>query len=331
MRIAIDAMGGDNAPGEIIKGALAVAAQGDLHIILVGDQEQIRPFLGDTGADISVVHTSQVIDMDEKPGVAVRNKPEASICVATKLVRDGEADAVVSAGNTGAQMAAALLFLKRIPGVHRPAIGAALPGMGRPTLLVDAGANVDCRPEHLLQFALMGNSFAKSVLNVENPLVGLLNIGSEATKGNSLTQETYGMLSEANLNFYGNIEARDIPGIPVNIIICDGFVGNALLKFGEGLVKHFYGILKDCVNQSLLTKIGGACLLPAFKDVTNRFDWHETGGAPLLGVNSISIVCHGSSNAQAITSAIGVAQTCIRNDYIRQMTEAVKQEKVKGC
>ncbi len=328
MRIAIDAMGGDNAPGEIIKGAVAAAQEGDVEIVLVGDREQIEPFLGESGSNISVVHTSQVIKMDEKPVMAVKNNPGASICVATKLVRDGEADAVVSAGNTGAQMAAALLFLKRIPGVHRPAIGAALPGMGRPTLLVDGGANVDCRPEHLLQFALMGNSFAKTVLNVENPLIGLLNIGAEASKGNSLTRETYGLLSQTDLNFYGNIEARDIPVIPVHIIVCDGFVGNALLKFGEGLVNYFFDILKDCVNQSLLTKIGGACLLPAVKNVANRLDWHETGGAPLLGVNKISIVCHGSSNAQAILSAIGVAQNCIRNDFVGHMANAIKQEKV---
>lgn len=328
MRIAIDAMGGDNAPEEIVKGALAAAKQGGLDIILVGDREKIQPFLGEVPGNVSVLHTPDVVGMDEKPGAAVKNKPEASICVATKLVRDGGADAIVSAGSTGAQMAAALLFLKRMPGVRRPAIAAALPGMGRPALLVDAGANVDCRPEHLVQFAIMGNSFAKTVLGVENPLVGLLNIGTEETKGNSLTQETYGLLSKADLNFYGNIEARDIPSVPLNIIVCDGFVGNALLKFGEGLVKYFYDILKDCVKQSILTRIGGACLLPAVKTLANRLDWHESGGAPLLGVNNISIVCHGSSNAQAIKSAIGVAQDCIRNDFLGHMAHCVKQEKV---
>ena len=331
MRIAIDAMGGDNAPREIVKGALEAARELNVDIVLVGDQDQITAFTGDAPDNVTIVHCSQVIGMDEKPGVAVRKKPEASICVATKLVRDGEADAVVSAGNTGAQMAAALLFLGRMPNVHRPAIGTALPAMGRPKLLLDAGANVDCHPENLLEFAIMGSSFAETVMGVRDPLVGLLNIGSEESKGNSLTLEAYKLLKSAKINFYGNIEAREIPSSEVNIIVCDGFIGNALIKFGEGLVKRFYGLMEDCVSQSVLTKIGGMCLLPAIKEMKNKLDWEESGGAPLLGVNKVSIVCHGSSNAHAVKSAVKVAKSCISNDFIQHMSDSIRGEKVTPC
>lgn len=327
MRIAIDAMGGDNAPEEIVKGALMAASNQDLHIILVGDSEQLKAYMRDAPENISVVHSNQIIGMDEKPGVALRRKPDASICVATKLVKAGEADAVVSAGSTGAQMAAALLFLGRMPEVHRPAIAASLPSMGRPTLLIDAGANVDCRPEHLLQFAVMGSSFARTVMGVSEPQVGLLNIGSEEAKGNKLTVAAYELLKEANINFYGNIEARDIPSSQVNIIVCDGFIGNALLKFGEGLVEHFYGLVKDCINQSAITKLGGLCLLPSIKSMQKKMEWEESGGAPLLGVNNISIVCHGSSNAHAIKSAVKVAMACIKNNFIQDMADSLKGEK----
>jgi len=330
VRIAIDAMGGDNAPDEIIRGALLAAQDKDDHIVLVGDSGLIKPHLVNGPENISIVHSSQVIGMGEKPGAALRRRPESSIAVATKLVRDGEAEAVVSAGNTGAQMAATLLFLGRMDGVQRPAIAASLPAMGRPKLLLDSGANVDCRPEHLLQFAVMGSSFARSVMNVREPLVGLLNIGAEDSKGNSLTMETFELLKHAEINFYGNIEARDIPFSDVNIIVCDGFVGNALLKFGEGLVKLFYGLVKDCINQSPVTKLGGLCLLPSIKSMQKKMEWEESGGAPLLGVNGISIVCHGSSNAHAIASAVKVAKTCIRNSFIQDMADSVRREKVTG-
>jgi glycerol-3-phosphate acyltransferase PlsX len=328
VRIAIDAMGGDNAPGEIVKGALLAAQDCDDQLILVGDKAQIEAVISDIPTNISIVHCSEVIDMDEKPAIALRKKADASICVATKLVRDGEADAVVSAGNTGAQMAAALRFLGRMPEVHRPAIAASLPAMGRPKLLLDSGANVDCKPEHLLQFAIMGSSFARTVMGVNEPLVGLLNIGSEETKGNSLTMEAYNLLKAADINFYGNIEARDIPTSEVNIIVCDGFVGNALLKFGEGLVKLFYELVKDCVNQSAVTKLGGLCLLPSIKSMQKKMDWEESGGAPLLGVNNVSIVCHGSSNAYAVASAVRVAKTCIKNNFIADMADSIRGEKV---
>lgn len=331
MKIAVDAMGGDNAPVEIVKGALAAAKDIDGDIILVGDQAQIRSCAGPMPDNITIVHASQQITMDEKPAVAVRKKSDASICVATKLVRDGNADAVISAGSTGAQMAAALVFLGRMPEVHRPAIATALPSMTTPKLLLDIGANVDCRPENLVEFAIMGSSYAHSVMGVENPLVGLLNIGSEESKGNSLTVEAYCLLKKTGINFFGNIEARDIPTSDVNVIVCDGFVGNSLLKFGEGLVKLFYGLLKDCIGKSPLTKIGGMCLLPALKEMQKGLDWEESGGAPLLGVNKVSIVCHGSSGAYAVRSAVMVAQRCVNNNFIKHMSDSIKREKVFLC
>lgn len=324
-------MGGDNAPMEIVKGALAAAGEINEEIILVGRSEQIKACAAGFPDNVSIVHSSQVIGMDDKPAVAVRKKPDASICVATRLVKEGKGDAVVSCGNTGAQMAAALLFLGRIPGVHRPAIAAALPAMGRPKIILDAGANVDCRTEHLVEFAIMGSSFVHTVMGVKDPLVGLLNIGAEDLKGNSLTMETYSLLKQAHINFYGNIEARDIPSSEVNVIVCDGFVGNALLKFGEGLVKMFYGLIKDCANQSVLTKLGGMCLLPALKEMRKNLDWEESGGAPLLGVNNVSIVCHGSSDAHAVKSAVKVAQKCVNNNFIQHMSDSVRRRKETSC
>ncbi len=330
MKIAVDAMGGDNAPREIVKGALAASREINGDIILVGDREQLEQF-GPLPKNVSIVHSTEIISNEEKPTIALRKKKEASISVATRLVRDGEADAVVSAGSTGAQMAAALLMLGRLPNIHRPAIVAILPGITSPKVLLDAGANTDCKPENLLEFAVMGSIYARTVMGIKDPLVGLLNIGSEAGKGNSLTLEAYELLKNADINFYGNIEAREIPGSEVSIIVCDGFVGNALLKFGEGLASLFYGLLKDAVGQSMVTKLGGACLLPALKDIQKKLDWEEYGGAPLLGVSKVSIVCHGSSKANAIKSAVKVAEKCVANDFIKHISQSINGEKVNVC
>ena len=331
MKIAIDAMGGDYAPEEIVKGALSAAGELNCSLILVGDREQIKLYAGDMPDNVSIVHSSQVIEMDEKPASALRKKKDASICVATKLVRDGEADAVVSAGSTGAQMAAALLFLGRIPEVHRPAIAAPLPGINGPKLLIDSGANVDCRPENLLEFAVMGSSYAKTVMGIKEPLVGLLNIGSEDTKGNNLTIKAYNLLKNSGVNFYGNIEARDILNGEADIIVCDGFVGNALLKFGEGLVNVLYDLLKDCVRRSVITKMAGLCLQPGLKEMREKLDWEESGGAPLLGVNKVSVVCHGSSKERAIRSAVKVAYRCVNNNFIQHISHSIREEKVAQC
>jgi len=328
VKIAVDAMGGDNAPEEIVKGVLAASREIDGEIILVGHQGKVSEFIGRVPSNVSLVHCTEVILNGEKPATALRRKKEASISVATKLVRDGEADAVVSAGSTGAQMAAALLMLGRIPGIHRPAIVAILPGLSSPKLLLDAGANTDCRPENLFEFAVMGSIYAHTIMGVKDPMVGLLNIGSEPGKGNSLTIEAYECLRNSGINFYGNIEARDILTSEASIIVCDGFVGNALLKFGEGLATLFYTLLRDAVGQSAITKLGGICLSPSLKDMKEKLDWEEYGGAPLLGVNKVSIVCHGSSRANAIRSAIKVAEKCVKNDFIKYIAERMKEKKV---
>jgi glycerol-3-phosphate acyltransferase PlsX len=331
MIIAIDAMGGDYAPEEIVGGALAAARELDCSIILVGDREQVIPYVSDLPDNVSIVHCSQVIDMGEKPAAAIRKKPDASICVATKLVRDGKASAVVSAGSTGAQMAAALFFLGRVPEVHRPAIAATLPGIAGPKLLIDVGANVDCRPENLVEFAVMGSSYVETVMGIKEPLVGLLNIGQEESKGNSLTTETFNLLKKSGVNFFGNIEARDVFTGDADIIVCDGFVGNALLKFGEGLVDLLNGFLRDYIGKSGITKLGGLCLRSAFKDLKKKMDWEEFGGAPLLGVKKISIVCHGSSKGNAVKSAVKVAYKCVNNNFIQHMSHSIKEEKVAQC
>lgn len=331
MKIAVDAMGGDNAPEEIVKGVLAASGEIDGEIILVGDQGKICEFIERVPQNVSFVHCTEVILNGEKPATALRRKKDASITIATKLVQDGEADAVVSAGSTGAQMAAALLMLGRIPGIHRPAIVAILPGLSSPKLLLDAGANTDCRPENLVEFAVMGSIYAHKIMGVKDPMVGLLNIGSEPGKGNSLTLEAYECLKNTDINFYGNIEARDILTSEVSIIVCDGFVGNALLKFGEGLATLFYTLLKEAVKQSAITKLGGICLSPSLKEMKEKLDWEEYGGAPLLGVNKVSIVCHGSSRANSIKSAIKVAEKCVKNDFIKYIGESMKEKKVNEC
>lgn len=331
MKIAVDAMGGDNAPFEVVKGALEAAGEFDGEIILVGDHELITTAAGTLPENISIVHCTEIISNDEKPAAALRKKKEASISVATRLVRDGKADAVVSAGSTGAQMGAALLMLGRIPHIHRPAIVAVLPGLQCPKLLLDVGANTDCKPENLVEFAVMGSIYARTIMGIKDPQVGLLNIGSEEGKGNNLTLEAYDLLKNSKINFRGNIEARDIPTSEISIIVCDGFVGNALLKFGEGLVNLFYGLLKEAVGSSVITKLGGICLLPALRDMKGKLDWEEYGGAPLLGVNKVSIVCHGSSKAHSIKGAIKVAEKCVANDFIKHISESINGEKVNVC
>ncbi|NLK01364.1 MAG: phosphate acyltransferase PlsX, partial [Clostridia bacterium] len=258
-------------------------------------------------------------------------KKDASINIATRLVKDGKAAALVSAGNTGAQMASALIMLGRMRGVHRPAIAAVIPGIDGPKILLDAGANTDCGPNNLMEFAIMGNVYAEKVLGISNASVGLLNIGSEPYKGDQLTKAAYDLLCKSQLNFYGNIEAGDMLGDSVDVVVCDGFVGNSLLKFGEGLGHLFYSLLYEAVGKSLFTKAGGLLLLPGVKEIQNKLDWQEYGGAPLLGVNGVSIVCHGGSKAKAVKNAIRVARNCVENKFAIQLQESFSEEKVRAC
>ncbi|KJR48689.1 Phosphate:acyl-ACP acyltransferase PlsX [Desulfosporosinus sp. I2] len=323
MKIAVDAMGGDHAPEEIIKGTLMAAeANPNVQLILVGQEERIQPFLKDSKLrNIMIYGASEVIEMDEHPANAVRKKKDSSIVVATKLVKQGDADAVVSAGSTGAQMAAALLGLGRIKGIERPAIATVLPTPEGGKLILDVGANMDATPEQLCQFALMGSIYAKKILGIANPRVGLLNVGSEEGKGNELTQKAYPLLKASALNFMGNVEGRDVPYGRADVVICDGFAGNILLKTLEGLAGVLFEQIKEKITSNLVRKIGALAVKPGLKEIAQMMDYAEYGGAPLLGVDGISIICHGSSKAKAISNAIRVARECVQVGLIKQIRE----------
>lgn len=323
MRIAVDAMGGDYAPEEIIKGTLMAAEKNPkVHLILVGEKERMLSCLtGTRPKNISLVEAAEVIGMDEHPANAVRKKKDATIVVATRLVKQGEADAVVSAGSTGAQMAAALLGLGRIKGIERPAIATVLPTLDGGKLILDVGANMDATPEQLFQYALMGSIYAEKVLEIPNPRVGLLNVGSEEGKGNELTQKTYLLLKDAAFNFIGNVEGRDIPYGRADVVVCEGFVGNVLLKTAEGLAAVLFQMIKEKITSTMVRKLGALAVRPGLKEIAQMMDYAEYGGAPLLGVNGISVICHGSSKAKAIFNAIRVAKECVQIDLIKQIRE----------
>lgn len=332
MRIAVDAMGGDYAPVETVAGVAEAAKEDNtLELILVGDKEIVEKELDKYGSfqNISIHGSSQVIEMGEEPASAVRKKRDASIVVATNLVKTGEADAVVSAGSTGAQMASALLGLGRIKGIHRPAIATLFPTLKGVTLVLDVGANTATKPLNLLQYAEMGHVYMEKIVGIPNPKVGLLNIGQEETKGNELTKEAYQLLSESALNFVGNIEARYITSGEADVIVCDGFVGNVVLKFAEGLAASLFSLLKEELTSSLRGKLGGALALPAFKAVKGKLDPDEYGGAPLLGVNGVSIICHGSSKAKAIKNAVRVAKKCVELNFVQTIAETISFESGK--
>ncbi|MBP8819331.1 MAG: phosphate acyltransferase PlsX [Syntrophomonadaceae bacterium] len=313
MKLALDVMGGDYAPVELLAGAMKWLQESEGQIILVGDQEIINEELQNHSYDpsrLEIVHASQVIGMDESPAAALRKKKDASIVVASRLVKDGMADAVVSCGSTGAQMAAAIFILGRMEGIERPPIVAAIPGRGgKPTLLIDVGANVDCRPVQLLQFALLGQAYARGVMNLDNPRVGLLNNGEEEGKGNNLSIQTYELLSgQGGLNFIGNIEGRDLFNNKCDVIVCDGFTGNILLKTLEGMV--FF--LATGIKEELGT----------IPKTFASLDYTQIGGAPLLGVNGISVVCHGSSKREAVCNGLNIAADSINNNIVdKQLQE----------
>lgn len=331
MKIAIDAMGGDYAPTEIVKGTVEAAiAAPQLELILVGDQESIEKelkIISTKPANISIFPSSEVIDMGDHPATAVRKKKDASVVVANRLVKEGKADAVVSAGSTGAAMAASLLLLGRIKGIKRPAIGTVIPTSKEPLLLLDAGANADVKPENLVQFAQMGSIYMEKVWQRQNPRVGLVNIGEEETKGNELVIAAHQALKDVSINFYGNIEGRDIPAGKVDVAVCDGFVGNIILKLLEGLAKSFGVMLKDAFKTNWRTKLGTVLVLPGLRIFKQKLDPSEYGGAPLLGLKGVSIISHGSSNAKAIKNAIRVARETIETDVVGKITECIREEK----
>ena len=331
MRIAVDAMGGDFAPKEIVQGALDAARKYDCEIVLIGDEEKIRAELHGADLDalrISIVHAAEVIGMDEHPAEAVRSKKDSSIVVATRLVKEGSCDAVLSAGSTGAAVAAAQLVLHRIRGVGRPTIATPMPTPDGVTLMLDSGANVDSKPEHLVQSAVMGSLYAQHVFGIARPRVGLLNIGEEETKGNEQAKETYQLLkAEPNVYFTGNAEGRDVPKGSFDVVVCDGFVGNVVLKFAEGLAKTILGLIQEEIRGAgLMAKIGALLLMPTLRRLGKRLDVREYGGAPLLGVNGCCVIGHGSSDAKSIASAIGVTVDYVNGKVLDQIRDALAKE-----
>jgi glycerol-3-phosphate acyltransferase PlsX len=332
MRVAVDAMGGDHAPGEIIKGSLAALEENqDLQIILVGKETLITPLvpselLDGNNARITIQNCEEVIGMQEHPATAYRRKKDASITVATKLVKEKKADAVVSAGSTGAQMVTGLFGLGRLKGVDRPAIVITIPTLNGIKVILDVGANADCKPENLLQFAQMGSRYAQEIIGIKKPQVGLVNIGEEETKGNELTLKTYELLKEnEKIDFKGNIEGRDILTGKADVMVCDGFVGNIILKVIEGTAGTLFALLKEEFTRDLKSKLAAIILKPSLKKLKGRLDYSEYGGAPLLGVNGVSIICHGSSKSEAIKNAIRVAQDCVRNSFVQSLQDSIME------
>jgi glycerol-3-phosphate acyltransferase PlsX len=307
MKIAVDAMGGDHGMVPILEGAVQAVKSLDTDILLVGDQDLLEKELhrlkGDLGR-FSIRHASQVVDMHESPALVARKKRDSSIWVATNLVKAGEAQAVVSAGNTGATMVSAFFLLGVIKGVERPAIAATLPTLQGTAIMLDVGATVDCTAQHLYQFALMGHEYGKHLFEKSHPRVGLLSIGEEDSKGNEVTKETFRLLRESNINFIGNVEGRDVYSGAADVIVCDGFLGNVALKISEGLADAMKKMLMKEVAQSRLGRLSLVLLAPSLMRLRRKTDYAEFGGAPLLGVNGISVICHGKSSPKAIKNAI---------------------------
>lgn len=319
MRIAVDAMGGDYAPAEIVKGAVGAVASYDIDVILVGDEQAIKAHLPKRQQGpgrITIRHTPECIRMDDCVN-SVRTKPDASVTIATGMVKSGEADAVLSMGNTAAAMAVATLRLGRIPGIVRPAIATVLPSKHGKTVLLDGGATADCSVENLLQFAVMGSIYAeKVVLKKVRPRVGLLSIGEESTKGNELTKSTHPSMQELDaINFIGNVEGRDLFNGSVDVVVADGFVGNVALKVAEGMADFILGQFKQLGRQKLLL-LPLMMIKPAVSRMKQNFDYSQYGGAPLLGVNGVCIIGHGRSNAKAVTNAIRAAKEAVDHDII---------------
>jgi len=319
MRIALDAMGGDHAPAEVVRGAVESAKEHKIEVVLVGQQEAIRSQLdlyGQTGLALSIVDASQVVEMGDHPAMAIRQKRDSSIVVGMNLLKEGSVSAFVSAGNSGALMTAALLVLGRIEQIERPAIGTVFPTLSGKAFLLDVGANADCRPMHLVQFAHMGSLYMEKVFGIEKPRVALLSNGEEETKGNQLVQEAHRLLKMSDLNFIGNVEGKDIPKGVADVVVCDGFTGNVVTKVTEGLSEMLFESLRQALTRQLHHRVAASILRPAFSDVKKQLDYTEYGGAPLLGVNGVVIVAHGRSDAKAIKNALRVAKQAVEQNML---------------
>ncbi|MGG7143775.1 phosphate acyltransferase PlsX [Clostridium nigeriense] len=331
MRIAIDGMGGDNAPKAVVEGVIkALHEYQGIEYFITGPKEQIEEELKNYTYDkslINIVDAREVISPNEHPVMALKKKKDSSICKALKLVKDKECDAVISAGSTGAFLAGCTLIVGRIKGIERPALAPIMPGKNGSFMIVDAGANVDCKPSYLVQFAQMGKLYYQGMLGKENPSVGLVNIGEEEEKGNELTKAAHKLLKEEeNLNFVGNVEPRDTSSGDVNVLVCDGFVGNTLLKMYEGVASTLLSMIKEeILSGGLMSKLGAGLLKPVFKTLKVKFDYKEYGGAPFLGVDGICIKAHGSSDGKAFKNAIRQTKTFYDNDVLGKIKEELKK------
>jgi len=324
--VAVDVMGGDNAPAVEVAGAVAASRRWGIPVVLVGDSERIARELSahDTaGLPITVKHASEVVGMHDSASDAIRKKKDSSVRVAFELVKRDEAQAVVSAGNSGATMAAGMFILKRIPGIERPAIAAIMPNLVNETMVLDAGGNVDCRPRHLSRFALMGSVYSQLVLGKKNPRIGLLSNGEEESKGNELTREAHALLVRSGINYVGYVEGRDIYNGSVDVVVCDGFVGNVVLKTSEGLAEALASMLRREMSGSLLAKLGYLLARPAFRRFRKKIDYAEYGGAPLLGVAGTGMICHGGSNEKAIMNAVKLAADYVEKNVNQTLEEAL--------
>jgi glycerol-3-phosphate acyltransferase PlsX len=329
MKIAVDAMGGDGGVPVSVEGAIAAAREYGLHVVLVGDQKVVERELSRhkvAGLPITVRHASQVVEMGEQPSHALRRKRDSSMRVAASLVRDGEAAAFISAGNTGAAMAIAMFTLGMLDGVDRPAIAAVLPSKRGRTILLDVGANIDPKPWHLAQYAVMGHVYARDVLGVAAPRVGLLSVGEEEGKGNELVREVFKRLEESPINFVGNVEGRDIFNGNAEVVVTDGFTGNVCLKVSESLADMLIQFLREEMGRRLSTKLAALLVRPAFRRLWKRVDYTETGGAPLLGINGACIIGHGASPTRAVKNGIRTAAEWVKADVNGHIRAALAGE-----
>ena len=328
MYIALDVMGGDNAPHAPVQGAIKALKNNlfNLKIILIGDELKIKKELGDFKSErVSVLHASEKITSSDRASKVIKSKPDSSMVKGIRLLKEKKADAFISAGNTGAQLATTLLTLGRIPHVKRPALSAFFSGLSGGKILCDVGANPDASPENMLQFAIMSSVYLDHVEGIKNPKIGLMNIGEEPSKGSELYQETYLLLKKELPNFVGNIESRNIFVCEADVLVCDGFVGNTIIKFAEGWVLSFAEMIKKKILSKARYKIGAQMIQPALDEIRNKYDYEEHGGTPLLGVNGISIVCHGASSSKAFMNSILLAQKSINENLIDDISKGINE------
>ncbi len=327
MRIALDAMGGDDAPASIVEGAVHAAREYRYRIVLVGDQTLLQSELEkhkNVPKGITVHHAGSFVRMDESAASSIRKKKDASVSVCAELMREGVVDAIVTAGHTGAAVVACTLKNRLLEGIDRPGIGILFPTIGTPTLLLDVGANIDAKPMHLYQYALMGDVYFRYIVRKSRPSIGILNIGEEESKGTEFIKEAHQLLTKSRLHFIGNVEGRDIFNGRVDIVVCDGFVGNVVLKVSESIADVIGKLLKQELKKSLLTQFGALLAKPAFNALKKEVDYSEQGGAPLLGINGTCIICHGSSNARAIKNALRVSSEFVKYEINQHILEAIR-------